>query len=171
VHSASQSLGMESSADCILGKMCALCAARGRLGSFSVQVWVACMVEVLGRPTMMPLVVGWMFSTGQLLGRKWPVHPVSATAKVMVVCMLFDCWLSGVLLGREEFGICWFLVSACLRTGSFVFQHHQVLMRCICCWLPPSGLVTVAVYLCPTFLNRQLVPVCLLAISKLHGQQ
>jgi hypothetical protein len=61
------------------------------------------MVEVSGSPTMTPLVVGWMFSTGQLLGRKWSVHPVSAIAEVMVVCMLFDWWLSGVLFGREEF--------------------------------------------------------------------
>jgi hypothetical protein len=84
VHPASHSFGMDRRADCILGKMWACCAIGGRFGSFRLQVCVACMVEVSGRPTMMPLLVGLMFSTGQFWGRKWSVQPVSAIAEWMV---------------------------------------------------------------------------------------
>jgi hypothetical protein len=65
-----QTLATEIRAACIFGKMWAVLAALGRLASWSWQVWVACIWDVSGRPTMMPLFVATISLTGQLGGRK-----------------------------------------------------------------------------------------------------
>jgi hypothetical protein len=87
---------------------------------------------------------------------------------VQVVCLVdmrFATWSRGV---RKLL-----LFRICVFTNSFVRPppHHQVLVRCICCWLPPSGLVTVTVSRCPYFLKMHMILVCLFAMSNPQGQQ
>jgi hypothetical protein len=63
-----------------LGKICALCAASGRL-YIEKGVWVEQMRWPFGKPTVIPCVVGILLMQGLLSGRKCPVQLES----VMVV--------------------------------------------------------------------------------------
>jgi hypothetical protein len=68
----------------------------------TLQVCVAQMRALLGMVTWMPCVVGVLAVQGVLVRRKWPVHPVSAMAVVMVAewAEVLDCrawWLIKLL--------------------------------------------------------------------------
>ncbi len=69
------------------GKIWALRAAKGRLGMSSSAVCVERMWLPLGRPTVIPFVVGILLMQGLFAWRKCPVQPVSA----MIVSLV---WLN-----------------------------------------------------------------------------
>ena len=73
------------------GNTSASLAERGR-SRLSSAVWVDCMVELSGRATWMPLLVGCLLLLGALLEMKLPVVPVSK----MPVADMF-----GVGMGRN----------------------------------------------------------------------
>ena len=78
VHPWSHRVPIDSSGWRRVGNMWAVRAASGRVGKFIVAVCVAFSVEPSGRRTVIPLEVAFLSRTSVFVGRKCPVHPVSA---------------------------------------------------------------------------------------------